>query len=476
MTTEQADSKSDAQFMTRLTVGLTGEQAAIGNQVVAKQVNDRADSTKRNQKSAWSGKDGWLTFCAEYDVKPVRAHEGGPTPELIKFDSNLFVWFALWKIGKMQGPKGKGRGQEINTVFQNISSIKGYTKENWGLEVELDQNWLNSQRNGWKVERVKTQGPAPRFRKLAIVANHMIRMKRTPIDWARDWPHTFFTMCQAAIENGWRLGDMTSNKAFNPNINYTLSDLKWFDEHNNPTNPEVFSQRSLRHGEWCTLPANPSKCDRTLEKYAELKFPMVYDSSNSVINAARDLADMERRRNCFNVEERAQVPLFLDPKSKKAVTSSNFCKMLKTVLTLAFGEDEAKKYGSHSFRIGGATILKMLGHSDEFIMAWGRWSSDAYRRYVRQSLTTLKIMAQAFRYEKTVDELPMEQVTNMTRSLPPLSRAQAARTGLRAQEVQRCIEAGVEFDMEAGKDPFGDSEDEESLPDYDETYQAELLL
>ena len=70
----------------------------------------------------------------------------------------------------------------------------------------------------------------------------------------------------------------------------------------------------------------------------------------------------------------------------------------------------------------------------------------------------------------------MEQVTNMTRSLPPLSRAQAARTGLRAQEVQRCIEAGVEFDMEAGKDPFGDSEDEESLPDYDETYQAELLL
>ena len=77
---------------------------------------------------------------------------------------------------------------------------------------------------------------------------------------------------------------------------------------------------------------------------------MVYDSSNSVINAARDLADMERRRKCFSDEERAKVPLFLDPKSKKAVTSSYFCKMLKTVLTLAFGEDEAKKYGSHSFR------------------------------------------------------------------------------------------------------------------------------
>ena len=89
-----------------------------------------------------------------------------------------------------------------------------------------------------------------------------------------------------------------------------------------PTNPEEFSQRSLRHGEWCTLPANPSKCDRTLEKYAELKFPMVYDSSNSVINAARDLADMGRRRKCFSDEERAKAPLFLDPKSKKAVTSS----------------------------------------------------------------------------------------------------------------------------------------------------------
>ena len=210
MTTEQADTKSDAQFMARLTVGLTGEQAAIGNQVVEKQTNCRAESTKKNQRSAWAGKGGWLTFCSEYEVKPVRVYESGPTPELIKFDSNLFVWFALWKIGKMQGPDGKGRGREINTVFSNISSIKGYTKERWGLEVQLDQNWLNSQKESWTVERLKTHGPAPRFRKLAIVANHMIQMKRTRIDWARDWPHTFFTMCQAAIENGWRLGDMTS--------------------------------------------------------------------------------------------------------------------------------------------------------------------------------------------------------------------------------------------------------------------------
>ena len=55
MTTEQADTKSDAQFMARLTVGLTGEQAAIGNQVVEKQTNCRAESTKKNQRPAWAG-------------------------------------------------------------------------------------------------------------------------------------------------------------------------------------------------------------------------------------------------------------------------------------------------------------------------------------------------------------------------------------------------------------------------------------
>ena len=40
-------------------------------------------------------------------------------------------------------------------------------------------------------------------------------------------------------------------------------------------------------------------------------------------------------------------------------------------------------YSSHSFRIGAATSLSMLGFSDNMIMQAGRWKSDAYKSYLR---------------------------------------------------------------------------------------------
>ena len=41
---------------------------------------------------------------------------------------------------------------------------------------------------------------------------------------------------------------------------------------------------------------------------------------------------------------------------------------------------------SHSFRIGGATLLYEQGYSDLAIQRAGRWSSDSYQRYVRPAL------------------------------------------------------------------------------------------
>ena len=43
----------------------------------------------------------------------------------------------------------------------------------------------------------------------------------------------------------------------------------------------------------------------------------------------------------------------------------------------------ANQYGTHSFRIGAATMAALKGIPPEQIMTMGRWRSDAYLRYIR---------------------------------------------------------------------------------------------
>lgn len=52
---------------------------------------------------------------------------------------------------------------------------------------------------------------------------------------------------------------------------------------------------------------------------------------------------------------------------------------------LRFSGVDPQFYKSHSFRIGAATTAALNGVSDQSIKAWGRWSSDAYQRYIRIS-------------------------------------------------------------------------------------------
>lgn len=78
----------------------------------------------------------------------------------------------------------------------------------------------------------------------------------------------------------------------------------------------------------------------------------------------------------------AAGPLFLTA-PHSPVTRAQFTKQLRYALN--FCELSPEQFKSHSFRVGAATTAAAQGMSDSQIRLLGRWSADAYKKYIRCS-------------------------------------------------------------------------------------------
>ena len=52
----------------------------------------------------------------------------------------------------------------------------------------------------------------------------------------------------------------------------------------------------------------------------------------------------------------------------------------------------------HSFRSGLATLREAAGFMKSDIQAWGRWNSEAYKRYCKEKRPKRKIFAKLFKH------------------------------------------------------------------------------
>ena len=76
----------------------------------------------------------------------------------------------------------------------------------------------------------------------------------------------------------------------------------------------------------------------------------------------------------------AQASLFAYPDGSPMMRNE-FDKSLK--LLLLFCGYKTSSFKGHSFRIGAASFAARNGESDAYIRAAGRWSSDAFKKYIR---------------------------------------------------------------------------------------------
>ena len=77
------------------------------------------------------------------------------------------------------------------------------------------------------------------------------------------------------------------------------------------------------------------------------------------------------------------------------LSASQFLLRQDMVLLLRRCLSHVSNINTHSFRIGGASTAALAGISDSHIQILGRWSSDAYRRYLHISDTLVGQLCQA---------------------------------------------------------------------------------
>ena len=323
---------------------------------------------------------------------------------------------------------------------------------------------------------------------------HFELLRKIPgLNWDEPWNRTWLTAAEVAFNLGLRVGEYTQRRAedFNPNTAFNMADVSWYRANGQPFNPAelVMPGGWLRDNDFCLINTIPTKTDRLLQKFADMRFPLKNYAGNRITNACLGLAILEFQRRVFNPEERAKKPLFESPKTGKAMTYNEFAGFFKKVLAAALGSKLAKKFGTHSFRIGGATTLKAQGVHDDEIMAWGRWSSDCYRRYIRVMLSSLIGLGVHFNPVSSSD-IPVEQLdqqgvlqrTALTSSqasgepassarLPLMSKGEAMRGAqLSGTLAATILTSGTDFDFGSPNEVegrFEHSDDEESLPDVD---------
>lgn len=95
-------------------------------------------------------------------------------------------------------------------------------------------------------------------------------------------------------------------------------------------------------------------------------------------------------------QEAKNLPFFIE-EDGKFFTKQKFNRLLH-VLMDPFLLDERDSLSGHSFRGGLATLMEAAGFRKSDIQAWGRWNSEAYKRYCKEKRSKRNIFAKLNNY------------------------------------------------------------------------------
>ena len=108
--------------------------------------------------------------------------------------------------------------------------------------------------------------------------------------------------------------------------------------------------------------------------------PLVIGAGGEQVDAVAEVANLLRVDPAPR-DSSKETPLFRNPYTGKALKYEEIAEWTRKLMA-AIGENPSQ-FGTHSYRIGGATALFSAGANETVIRTMGRWSSDIHRLYVR---------------------------------------------------------------------------------------------
>ena len=340
-------------------------------------------NTLAGERTAWNHWRNFMTFVMRGSPE-VAVRGRAPTAEDIEHDRRIVKLWITWLV--------HDKGVKPVAVVVYAYNLRRYFNREYAYllggstaKVEgtaTQRSWLGEHLHSLSVDHMLRYGVHVPDKKAPITLAHFVHW----LSCVREGDLDAITVL-AALATAYQLllrvaefsrPPKVPADGFNPNVHMTRASITWHSEENGPALvPSAVGLAGLKTGDYCLVRLGPSKADQLGQKYTSQPVVLPY-SSDAPVNAARELAGMERAKPLL-APARSRTPLFTTGSGKWLTRD-----VLQSYMT---------KWGAsapwlpsctgRSARIGGLCALIEAGSSPAECQRLGRWSSDAFRDYAR---------------------------------------------------------------------------------------------
>ena len=293
----------------------------------------------RCMNTAWNI---WKKFCSANNLNPNINQSS-------KTGTKFVEWLILTKKLKISS---------IESYLSSVATILKLKDLNFNI---FDSFIANTVLKGGKILELKNFNFKPSRKVMTLDILKIIGHEIVNSDWASDSKRIFWTSCCTMFFGSFRISELlsVSDSNFDP-----LSCLLWKDV--------KFKKDSI---------------------IIHVKVPKSRNPEGDFIDLFRfDVNSCCPVRALMGLKNHSALSSFPDKPvfsfdSGKLLTPLNFNNTIRSLLRPHLG-NIAEEYSSHSFRAAIPSALAKLPNlaSEDEIKCWGRWESDAFKRYTRLRL------------------------------------------------------------------------------------------